>query len=84
MFKRKKHATFEAHIPLTQLFKKADGATKASYLIMGAANIANKQYLKGFIFLALEIILGDVVVHDRIKRLSQHDHVGHKCTRFGL
>ena len=55
MFKRKKHSTFEAHIPLTQLFKKADRATKASYVIMGAANIANKQYLKGLIFLALEI-----------------------------
>ena len=27
----------------------------AAYFIMGAANIANKQYLKGFIFLALEI-----------------------------
>ena len=55
MFKRKKHSTFEAHIPLTKLFKKADSATKASYIIMGAANIANKQYLKGFIFLLLEI-----------------------------
>lgn len=55
MFKRKKHSTFEAHIPLAQLFKKADRATKASYVIMGAANIANKQYLKGLIFLALEI-----------------------------
>lgn len=50
MFKRKKHATFEAHIPLTQLFKKADGATKAAYLMMGAANIAINNISKASSF----------------------------------
>ncbi|MDR3240760.1 MAG: sugar ABC transporter permease [Lactobacillaceae bacterium] len=55
MFRKKKHSTFEEHIKLTELFGKADGATKASYVVMGAANLANKQYLKGILFLLLEI-----------------------------
>lgn len=55
MFKKKKHSTLEEHTSLIKLFGQADGTTKASYLIMGSANFANKQFLKGLIFLILEI-----------------------------
>lgn len=36
-------------------FAQGDGATKASYLIMGVGNMAHKQFGKGLIFLAAEI-----------------------------
>lgn len=43
--------------PITyrELFKKGDLPTKLSFLVMGAANLANKQILKGLIFLATEV-----------------------------
>ena len=36
-------------------FARGDGATKASYLIMGAGNMAHGQLMKGIIFFACEI-----------------------------
>ena len=36
-------------------FTQGDGATKASYIIMGAGNIAHKQVMKGIVFLACEV-----------------------------
>lgn len=50
MFKKKK-----AQTSFREVFKKGDFATKLSFLVMGAANFANKQWLKGIIFLTAEI-----------------------------
>ena len=36
-------------------FAKGDGATKLSYIIMGAGNMAHKQFAKGVLFLLTEI-----------------------------
>ena len=53
MFKRKKN---EHHLSSLELFKKGDLATKLSFFIMGSANLANKQWLKGIIFLASQVL----------------------------
>lgn len=42
-------------ITFRQLFKQGDMATKLSFFIMGAANFANTQIVKGLLFLAMEI-----------------------------
>lgn len=52
MFKKK---TYEQHITFRELFKKGDIPTKLSFILMGSANLANKQWLKGLIFLISEI-----------------------------
>ncbi len=52
MFKKKKTKN---NISFLELFKKGDIATKLSFVIMGSANFANKQFLKGIIFLASEV-----------------------------
>ena len=36
-------------------FSQGDGATKASYIIMGAGNMAHRQLMKGLLFLAAEV-----------------------------
>lgn len=51
MFKKK----YEQHITFRELFKKGDLPTKLSFLIMGAANFANKQIFKGLIFLVAQV-----------------------------
>ena len=38
-----------------QRFAAGDGATKLSYIIMGAGNMAHKQLMKGVLFLAAEV-----------------------------
>ena len=38
-----------------QRFAAGDGATKLSYIIMGAGNMAHKQFMKGVLFLAAEV-----------------------------
>src|SRR5699024_1537017 len=52
MFKKKKTKNT---LSFLELFKKGDLATKLSFIIMGSANFANKQFLKGIIFLASEV-----------------------------
>lgn len=51
MFKKKN----EQHLSFIHLFKKGDLATKLSFFIMGSANLANKQWLKGLIFLVSQV-----------------------------
>jgi arabinogalactan oligomer/maltooligosaccharide transport system permease protein len=43
------------HITFRELFKKGGVPEKLSFLIMGAANLANKQVVKGLIFLVAQI-----------------------------
>jgi len=52
MFKK---AYKEQHITFRTLFKKGDIATKLSFIVMGAANLANRQITKGLIFLMAEV-----------------------------
>lgn len=52
MFKKNR---YEQHATFKEVFAKGDWPTKLSFLIMGAANLANKQWLKGCLFLVAEI-----------------------------
>jgi len=52
MFKKK---SYGQQMTFRELFKEGDIATKLSFVVMGAANLANKQYLKGLIFLLSQI-----------------------------
>ncbi|KRL59132.1 carbohydrate ABC transporter permease [Latilactobacillus fuchuensis] len=52
MFKK---AYKEQHIPFRTLFKDGDFATKLAFVVMGAANLANRQFVKGLLFLAAEV-----------------------------
>lgn len=52
MFKKKRYTQ---HISYPDLFKQGDLATKLSFIIMGAANLANKQIVKGLIFLIAQV-----------------------------
>lgn len=67
MFKRKK---YEQHISFLELFKKGDIATKLSFFIMGSSNLANKQWLKGAIFLISQIAFLFWLVSNGIHALS--------------
>ncbi|MFD2729204.1 carbohydrate ABC transporter permease [Enterococcus camelliae] len=49
----KKH--YEEHITFRELFKSGNLPIKLSFLIMGTANLANRQFLKGIIFLGAQI-----------------------------
>lgn len=53
MFK-KKHVAPKA--TYRETFKKGDGATKLSFFLMGSNAFANKQWVKGIVFLLSEII----------------------------
>ncbi|EFU73283.1 carbohydrate ABC transporter permease [Enterococcus italicus] len=52
MFHKKR---YEQHMTFTELLKTGDFATKLSFLIMGAANLANRQFLKGILFLGAQL-----------------------------
>lgn len=67
MFKRKKN---EPHLSFIELFKKGDIATKLSFLIMGSANLANKQWLKGLTFLIAQALFLFWFISNGIKALS--------------
>lgn len=67
MFKRKKN---EPHLSFIELFKKGDIATKLSFLIMGSANLANRQWLKGLTFLIAQALFLFWFISNGIKALS--------------
>lgn len=73
MFKRKKH---KRQLSFIELFKEGDIATKLSFLVMGTANFANKQWLKGIIFLASQIGFLFWLISNGIKALSMLAHLG--------
>ncbi|MGX7030196.1 carbohydrate ABC transporter permease [Vagococcus zengguangii] len=61
-----------------QLFKEGDLATKLSYFVMGSANFANKQFVKGLGFLALEVGFIAWLAMNGIKALSMLQTLGTK------
>lgn len=75
MFKRKKN---EHHLSFLELFKKGDLATKLSFFIMGSANLANKQWLKGIIFLASQVLFLFWLITNGISALSMLATLGTK------
>ena len=53
-----------------ELFKEGDVATKLSFVVMGAANLANKQHLKGLIFLFSQIAFFYWLIRNGLRALS--------------
>jgi len=77
MFKRKKKYG-EQHITYRKMFKEGDIATKLSFVIMGAANFANKQFVKGCIFLFIEIGFFAWFIRNGIHALAMLQTLGTK------
>ena len=75
MFKRKKN---EHHLSFLELFKKGDLATKLSFFIMGSANLANKQWLKGILFLASQVLFLFWLITNGISALGMLATLGTK------
>jgi arabinogalactan oligomer / maltooligosaccharide transport system permease protein len=75
MFKKK---SYEQQMTFRKLFKKGDLATKLSFVVMGAANLANKQYLKGLIFLVSEIAFFYWLLRNGVQALSMLATLGTK------
>ena len=67
MFKKK---SYGQQMTFRQLFKEGDVATKLSFVVMGAANLANKQYLKGLIFLFSQIAFFYWLIRNGLRALS--------------
>ena len=75
MFKKK---SYGQQMTFRELFKKGDFATKLSFVVMGAANLANKQYLKGLIFLVSEIAFFYWLIRNGVQALSMLATLGTK------
>ncbi|MHC5269420.1 carbohydrate ABC transporter permease [Enterococcus sp. LJL98] len=73
MFKKNK---YEQHLSFLELFKKGDLATKLSFLVMGSANFANKQWLKGIIFLSSQVAFLAWLIFNGIHALQMLAHLG--------
>ena len=67
MFKKK---SYGQQMTFRELFKEGDVATKLSFVVMGAANLANKQYLKGLIFLFSQIACFYWLIRNGLRALS--------------
>ena len=67
MFKKK---SYGQQMTFRELFKEGDVATKLSFVVMGAANLANKQYLKGLIFLLSQIAFFYWLIRNGLRALS--------------
>ena len=67
MFKKK---SYGQQMTFRELFKEGDIATKLSFVVMGAANLANKQYLKGLIFLLSQIAFFYWLIRNGLRALS--------------
>ncbi|MGB9343714.1 MAG: sugar ABC transporter permease, partial [Trichococcus sp.] len=67
MFKKK---SYGQQMTFRELFKEGDIATKLSFVVMGAANLANKQYLKGLIFLFSQIAFFYWLIRNGLRALA--------------
>lgn len=54
-FKKKRVNEFATPYTVTNAWKKGDGVTKASFLVMGLGLLAKHRYVKGLIFLGVEV-----------------------------
>lgn len=76
MFKKKKKEAIQEHISFTELFKKGNWATKLSFLFMGTANLANKQFVRGLFFLICEIGFFGWLIKNGLSALAQLQTLG--------
>ena len=67
MFKKK---SYGQQMTFRELFKEGDVATKLSFVVMGAANLANKQHLNGLIFLFSQIAFFYWLIRNGLRALS--------------
>ena len=67
MFKKK---SYGQQMTFREMFKEGDVATKLSFVVMGAANLANKQYLKGLIFLFSQIAFFYWLIRNGLRALA--------------
>ena len=67
MFKKK---SYGQQMTFRELFKEGDVATKLSFVVMGAANLANKQHLKGLIFLFSQIAFFYWLIRNGLRALA--------------
>ena len=75
MFKKK---SYGQQMTFRELFKEGDVATKLSFVVMGAANLANKQYLKGLIFLFSQIAFFYWLIRNGLRALAMLATLGTK------
>lgn len=73
----KKHST-EQHITFRELFMKGGLPEKLSFIIMGFSNFANKQILKGLIFLVAEVGFLFWLIRNGIHALAMLQTLGTK------
>ena len=73
MFKKK---SYGQQMTFRELFKEGDVATKLSFVVMGAANLANKQYLKGLIFLFSQIAFFYWLIRNGLRALAMLGTLG--------
>ncbi|PCS01350.1 carbohydrate ABC transporter permease [Lactococcus fujiensis] len=74
MFKKKKLLPPEA--TFREVWKNGDLATKLSFVIMGAAQLKNKQWLKGIIFLLTEVVFFAWLVLGGLATISGLSNLG--------
>lgn len=77
LLKQKKHYNeFPTPYTVSAAVKKGGAATKLSMVIMGAGNIAHKQIVKGFMFLAMEVAFIAFMVMSGVHNLAMLPSLG--------
>lgn len=75
----------EKSIKVSEIFKNGDAMTKASFFIFGLSAIKNKQWVKGIIFLLLEVAFVGWLIFSGISAFSLLSSLGpNKTIRHGL
>ena len=74
--KKKRVKIFAMPYTLTAAFKKGDFATKLSFVICGAGNIIYRQFVKGLLFMAMEVAYIIFMVKGGIYNLSMLPSLG--------
>ncbi|MEY8443276.1 carbohydrate ABC transporter permease [Lactococcus ileimucosae] len=79
MFKKKIKPSPEA--TYKEVWREGDIFTKLSFFIMGLAQLKNKQWLKGLIFLIIEIVFLFWLIFNGISAISLLSSLGHVKTK---
>jgi len=76
MAKKLIHPNEERAVHPGEVFSKGDGATKATFLIFGLNQLKNKQWVKGIVYLALEVAFILWLIFSGISALSMMTTLG--------
>ena len=79
MFKKKIKPSPEA--TYKEVWREGDIFTKLSFFIMGLAQLKNKQWLKGLIFLIIEFVFLFWLIFNGISAISLLSSLGHVKTK---